>query len=854
MKKHFINLPALAQKLLAFLLPYQDHEHLIGYYEEGYTEINDRKGKSRAFIWLCQQIFRSFPSFIKLKLTGEIIMIRNYFVTAFRNIFRHRGYSLINIAGLAIGLACCMLISLWIKHEWSYDRFHENKENIYRIVVSWPRGNETDWTWRTPPPLAASLKDDMIEIENSSRFYTADSILVEGKTNRFKETIGFADPALFSIFTLPLEQGDYSGLLSDPRSIVISKSTAQKFFGQEDPVGKSMIVNDDLIFRVSAVMEDIPKNSVLDCPIIIPFSHLENITNAGNEEDWGDFGYNTFVLLNKNVAPVQVNLKLKDYLDVKWENPDNDTLLTLQPLTRIHLYALGGGGPIVYIWIFSIVALFILLVACINFMNISTARSATRAGEIGIRKVIGAKRKGIIQQFLFESLFLSIIAFIFALMVVGLTMHTMFDLVEIPSGSRLLNIGIIPLFMLITIVTGILSGIYPAFFLSSFSPGQVLKGKLRSGSFLFRKVLVVFQFSISVFLLIGLLLVSRQMNYLHEKPLGFSKEQIVYISLNDELVQKYEPFQQKLMHNSGVLHVSAVSNYLGRGPKWSTSGIKWEGKDPNDGYILSMIYADYGLADTFHLELASGRFFSREYEADKNNFVLNESAVQGMNVENPLNMEMSIAGQQGRIIGILKDFHFSPLHNKVQPLVVIMQPVYYRYAAVKIRSEEIPKTIGYIEKIFNEFSPKYPFEFNFLDEILDLSYKTEQRSQNLLKYFVLLAVFISCMGLFGLASFMAEKRTKEIGIRKVLGASEIGIFVLISRSFVTWVLISNCIAWPLAYFTMNKWLQNFAYRAPVSLWCFIFAGLISLGIALITVSWQSLRVAHRDPTHALKYE
>lgn len=853
MEKHFISLPTVAQKLLDLLLPLKDHEHLMGYYEDGYIEIKDKKGKSRAFIWLWQQIFRSFPYFIRFKLTGEIIMIRNYFITAFRNIFRHKGYSLINIAGLAIGLACCMLIFLWIKHEWSYDRFHENKENIYRIVVSWPRGNETGRTWRTPPPLAASLQDDLAEVEAASRFYTVSDLLVEREDNHFKETIGFADPALFSIFTLPMEQGDQTSLLSDPQSIVISESIAKKFFGQEDPLGKSMVVNDDLIFHISAVIEDIPKNSILDCLIFIPFSHLENITNMGNEKDWGDFGYNTFVLLGKYVDPSLINLKLKDYLDFKWDNPDNDTKLALQPLTSIHLYALGGGGPIVYIWIFSIIAVFILLIACINFMNLATARSATRAKEIGIRKVIGAERERIIQQFLSESLILSFIAFIFALLLVSLSMRTMLDLVEVSSGGRLLNISIIPLFMLITIVTGFLAGIYPAFFLSAFRPAQVLKGKQRSGSPLFRKVLVVFQFCISVFLIIGLLLVSRQMNYLHKKPLGFSKEQIVYISLNGELVQKFEPFRQELIHNSDVLHVSAVSNYLGQGPKWSTSGIKWEGKDSNDGYSLSMIYADYGLVNTFQLELVAGRFFSREYEADKNNFVLNETAVQGMDVENPLNMEMSISSQQGRIIGILKDFHFSPLHNKVQPLVLIMQPVYYRYAAIKIRSEEIPETIGYIEKIYKEFSPKYPFEFNFLDEILDLSYRAELRSQILLKYFVLLAVFISCMGLFGLASFMAEKRTKEIGIRKVLGASETGIFVLISRSFVIWVLISNLIAWPLAYFAMNRWLQNFAYRAPVSLWCFIIAGIISLGIAVITVSWQSLRVARRDPAHTLKY-
>ena len=854
MEKNFISLPVLAKKLLDLLLPRQDHEQLMGYYEAGFIEIKNKKGKNRAFIWLWKQILWSFPSLMKLKLTGEIIMIRNYFITAFRNIFRHKGYSLINIAGLAIGLACCMLIFLWIKHEWSYDRFHENKENIYRIVVSWPRGNETGRTWRTPPPLAVSLQNDLVEVEAASRFYTVSDLLVEREDNHFKETIGFADPALFSIFTLPMEQGDQTSLLSDPQSIVISESTARKFFGQEDPVGKSMVVNDNLIFHVSAVIEDIPKNSILDCPIFIPFSHLENITNMGNEKDWGDFGYNTFVLLGKNVDPGLVNLKLKDYLDVKWENPDNDTELALQPLTSIHLYALGGGGPIVYIWIFSIIAVFILLIACINFMNLATARSAARAKEIGIRKVIGAERKRIMQQFLCESLFLSFIALIVALLIVGLSMRTMLDLVDVSSGSRLFNLSILPLFIVITIATGILAGIYPALFLSSFRTVQVLKGKQRSGSPLFRKVLVVFQFSISVFLLIGLFLVSRQMNFLHEKPLGFSKEQIVYISLNETLVRKFEPFRQELLNNSGVLHVSAVSNYLGQGPKWSTSGIKWEGKDPDDGYSLSILYADYGFADTFQLELAAGRFFSREYESDKNNFVVNETAVQGMDVEIPLDMEISISGQHGRIIGVLKDFHFGPLHNEVQPLAVIMQPVYYRYAAVKIRSEDVPVTIGNIEKTFEEFSPKYPFEYTFLDEILDLSYKAEQRSQILLKYFVLLAVFISCMGLFGLASFMAEKRTKEIGIRKVLGASETGIFVLISRSFVIWVLISNLIAWPLAYFAMNRWLQNFAYRAPISLWSFIFAGIISLGITLLTISWQSLRVARRDPAHTLKYE
>jgi putative ABC transport system permease protein len=848
-------LPPVERRLLRWLLPRHDHEHLIGYYETGFREIDGQRGRRVSRRWLWSQILKAVPTLIFLKFRGETIMLKNYLLTALRNITRHKGYSFINIAGLSIGMACCLLIFLWVRHEWSFDRFHENAGTIHRTVISWPQGSDTRWHWRTPPPLAAALKSDFPEIRDASRFYTVDGILVEHNETRFKEKIGFTDRELFSIFTLPLIQGTRDAALSGPQSLVISKAAAQKYFGDEDPLGKAMVINDSLSFQVAAVLEDIPANSLLHCPILIPFVHLEAVIGVGNIEDWGDFGYNTFVQLEESSTKAQVDTKLRDYFDVIWENPDNEMALSLQPLTEIHLHGLGGGGPIVYIWIFSAIAVFILLIACINFMNLATARSATRAREIGVRKVVGADRRKLVFQFLSESILLSLISLIFALNIVALLAKPLARLAQVPDQSRLFDLTIIPVFLGITLLTGLLAGSYPAIFLSSFRPVRVLKGRqLHSGSPLFRKILVVFQFSVSVFLLVGLILISRQIEYVSNTSLGFNQEQVVYVPLNEELLKRYNPFRGELLRNTGISHVAATSNYVGQGPRWSTQSIDWEGKDPQDGYRLSMIYADYDFAGTFELEMAAGRFFSRDFETDDTNFVLNETAARAMGVEDPLGMELNVTGQEGRLIGILKDFNFSPLRDEVRPLVLIMDPQYYRYLAIKIGAQQVPASLAHIERVFKQFAPKYPFEYRFLDEVLGRLYQAEQRSQQLLRYFVLLAGFISCLGLFGLASFMAERRTKEIGIRKVLGASEAGIFVMLSRNFVRWVLVANLIAWPLAYLGVRWWLQNFAYRAPVTWTSFVLAGLISLSVALLTVSWQAVKIARANPARTLKYE
>lgn len=848
-----VSLPPIASAILRMLLPEIDRGYLWNCYEKDYREIYAHQGKKRARNWLLRQIFSALPVLIKMKISGESIMIRNYIITTFRSIARHKGYAFINIAGLAVGMACCLLIFLWVKHEWSYDRYHKNTEDIFRIVCHWPKDEGEGWTWRTPPPLAPGLKEKYPEILQSSRFYWRNGLLVEQGERRFRENIGFTDSSLFRIFTLPLVKGNPDGILDDPKSAVISETTAHKYFGNEDPIGQTLVVDERTSFRVTGVMKDIPSNSMLCYPVIVPFSQLEELAKMGALDDWGDFGYNTFILLQKNAALAAVEDKVRPFLDDVFD--ENVVALELQPITRIHLYTLEGGGPIVYVWIFSAVAVFILIIACINFMNLATARSATRAREIGMRKVVGANRWRIIQQFLSESVLMALVSLIFALILVGLLAQPLARLADLTDGSQLFDPGILPVFLLVALISGLLAGSYPALFLSSFQPASVLKGRQKSGSALFRRILVVFQFTVSIFLLVGMILMSRQIAHIGRQPLGFTKEHVVYVPMNDSLKEKLEPMRQEMLRDPGIHSVAAVSNYMGQGAMWSTGSVEWEGSDTIDEAVsLSMIYVDQELAETFDLKMAAGRFFSKDFETDADNFVLNEAAIKTMGVQSPIGLRLRVANQQGHIIGVVEDFNFRSLHSDISPLVLIMDPTYYRYMAIRIGAADVPGTLESIERVYKMFSPKQPFEYRFLDEILDRSYRAEERSRRLFRYAVLLAVFISCLGLFGLASFMVERRTKEIGVRKVLGASKSGIFLLLARSFLAWVLVANIIAWPAAYYFIKRWLQNFAYQTSITLDVFVIAGFITLGLALLTVSWQSLKITRTDPIHTLRHE
>jgi putative ABC transport system permease protein len=849
MPESTFKLPPLELFCLRALLPGSDFGYLIGFYEQGFQDQLGR-GPLRARSWLWLQILKAAPALIRSKIRGEKIMLWNYLKTALRNILRHKGYSAINIAGLAIGLASCLLIFIWVKYEWSCDRYHANAEDIHQVVIQWPEGERTRWARVTPPPLAAELVNDYPEVRNAVVFKTQERILVEYENRTYSETIGFSEPALFEIFTIPLVAGNPEAALSDPASVVISERTARKYFGTEEPLGKSLTIHNELTLKVSAVMQDIPENSVLHCPILVSFQQHKHW--AEPLMSWGHYAYSTFVHLDEGTDAEGLSEKLYGYMKEKDEV--DDIFLSLQPLTRIHLYALEGGGPILYVYIFTAVAVFILLIACINFMNLATARSATRMREIGVRKVVGADRKKLILQFLGESIFMSLVSFVIAVLLSGLLLKPLRHLAEIPASQPMLQPGILPLFLALAVLTGLMAGCYPALFLSSFRPANILKGKQKSGSPVFRKVLVVFQFTISIILLICMFLVSSQIDYLGSKTLGFSREHIVYFPLNSELEQQYLPLQQELLQAPGVVCLSGTSNYIGKRSKWSSETNDWEGKDPERSLNLYMISVDPSFAETFEIEMAEGRFFSEEFSQDGQNFILNETAIKATGLESPLGKKFQVFDIEGTIIGVVKDFHFRSLHMDVQPLLLTWRPDWHDFMAVKIAAENTPETLAAVETVFKRMSPKFPFEFHFLDDTLDMMYHDELRSRSLFRYFVGLAVFISCLGLLGLASFMVQKRTKEIGVRKVLGASVPGVVMLLTQEYTRWILLANVFAWPAAYLIMKSWLRNFAYRINIGIEVFFIAALVTLGIAVLTVGLQTLKAALADPISALRYE
>lgn len=847
-----IHIPAVAGLLLRILLPSGDYDDLIGYYRIGYQDLCSTRGSKKARIWLWSQILRALPVLMHMKILGEMIMFTNYLKTAVRNFLRHITYSFINVLGLAIGFACCLLIFFWVHHEWSCDRHHVQADNIHQVVIQWLEGDRTRWARVTPPPLAAALKSEFPEIDEAALFTTEDRILVEHGETRFMETIGFASPELFSIFTVPLRKGDPVTALSNPSSMIIDEHTAGKYFGTEDPLGRPLVLNHKYIFQVVGIMRNIPENSVIHCPLLVPFQDIQTLFDRGRMDNWGEYGFRTFVLLRDGSDYEAVSAKLDRYLEEKHE--EENIRLSLQPLTRIHLYALEGGGAILYIYIFIAVASFILFIACVNFINLTTARSAHRVREIGMRKVVGADRRQLILQFLGESVFMALASSILALIMAAVLLAPLRQLAGIPDSRSFPFPVIIPVFLAVAFLTGLLAGAYPAFVLSSFRPAGMLRSRQNTGSPFLRKMLVVFQFAVSISLLICMTLISRQIDYLSRKPLGFEKDHVVYFPLNPELLNQYEPLRHELLAHRNVLNLTGTSNYLGRNPIWSTETLDWEGKDPNLRFNLYMISVDHEFADTFRIEMAEGRFYSREFENDDKNFILNETAIQDMGLASPLGKEFQIHGTRGRIIGIVKDFHFRPLHREVQPLALILQRDWHNFMAIKIDAADVPDTIAHIEQVFKKFSPLYPFEYHFLDQTLDRMYKSESRSRSLFQYFVFLAGFISCLGLFGLASFTVEKRTNEIGVRKVLGASASGIVVLLSREFAYWVLAANLIAWPLAYIVIGKWLENFAYRTAVRVDVFMYSSLVALLIALITVSFQTVKAAVSDPIEALRYE
>ena len=798
-------------------------------------------------------------------------MLINYLKVALRNILRHQTQSFINIFGLALGMTCCFLMLMWVVDELSWDRFHTNASTLYRVEQDQPTPQGAFHVNLTPYPMGPALLAELPEVQNAARVAYPGVLLVRAGEKVFYESnAATVDPSYLEMFSFPLVRGDSKSALDDPSSIVLTEEVARKYFGNDDPLGKTLLVNSKYPFTVTGVLRNLPANTSLQSNILLPFVFEKR--SGANLENWGWNHIVTWVQLHEGQDVAAVNTKIsqlrrRHFLDQLRNRPGapqnpqvSDVRFQLMPLTDLRLYGRFGfgqsTGSIQSVSLFSVLALFILLIACINFMNLSTARSATRAKEVGLRKVAGAKRTSLAWQFYSESILMTVLAAALSLAIVELLLP-LFNAVSGKEFSYaspmrpdfLLAMG------LVALLTAVLSGTYPALLLSAFQPIEVLKGRFLSsgrGSVL-RRVLVVFQFSLSVIMIVGTFTVSRQLNYMREKNPGYDKEHLIYLPLRGDTQQRYASFKERLVNDPLILGVSGTYD-----PPTSMSanggGADWEGKDPNFRPLIGEAAVDYEYVQTMKISMAEGRSFSRHYASDSTTGVLvNEAVAKLMGGGSVVGKRFSFAND-GTIVGVMKDYHYSRVQSAIEPLAVYLAPSKVRYAIVRLQAGNVAGSLARVKAAWGEVNPSYPFEYRFFDEDFARMFESDQRMATLFRYASLFAIIVACLGLFGLASYVAEQRTREIGVRKVLGASVAEIAALLSKEFVKWVLLANIVAWPVAYFLLEKLLQNYAYRTPFLWWLYPLALLVTVGVALLTVSYQSIKAARTNPVNALKYE
>ncbi|WP_128543310.1 ABC transporter permease [Larkinella soli] len=811
-------------------------------------------------------------------------MIRNYLKIALRNLLRHPGFSAINIVGLSVGLACCLSIYLFVQDELSYDRFVPGADRIYRLVNARTSEGRQSLTASTPPAYGPTLKADFPEVERMTRVFAfnGNPLVTYGTTKFFENDLLLADSTFFEVFGYPLTRGNPKLALQGANTIVISESLARKFFGSEDPINKQLKLSfgDAIPFRITGIMKDLPSQSHLKVNAVGSFSTLRAFVDPARLANWRWQQFHTYVALTPGFDPARLEAKLPGLL-ARYAKPELDKIglsyqTRLQPLTDIHLrsadleYDNAQKGNIRYVYALIVIAVFALLIACFNFMNLSTARSLTRAREVGLRKAIGAHRGQLIGQFLGESLLLTALAMIIALGLTALILPSFTDWVD---KSLSLSTLFRPRFLLGLVVAvgvvGGLAGIYPAFFLSGFRPVQVLAGHLiRStgkGAVSLRKTLVVLQFTASTVLIIGTAVVFSQLRYIQQKDLGFAKEQAVVLPLRNQAMQEgYEAVKNDLQRHPGIW--AATACYGIPGGLFAGDGIRLPGKDEEIGTNMFIVDADY--IPAMGMKMVAGRSFSRKFGTDlKEGFVLNEAAVAAFGLGTPQQaLGKAILWPQwnpstpadtlkrGRVIGVVKDFNYKSLHQKIEPLVMHIYPSAFSYLVVRVQPGHLPAALEVMKAKWKALAPEWPFEYQIVDEEFARFYRSEQLFGKLFSLFTALSIFIACLGLFGLAAFMAQQRTKEIGVRKVLGASVAGIVLLLSKDFLKLVLIAIVIASPLAWYAMKSWLADFAYRIDIEWWMFVLAGLLAIGIALLTVSIQSIKAALMNPVHSLRSE
>ncbi len=789
-------------------------------------------------------------------------LLRNYWRVALRKIRRHKGYSFINIAGLAIGMACCILILTWIRDELSYDRFHKNFDQICRVVSVDRSGGNIAKTSGSPSLIGPTLVEKYPEFLNFTRVQCGWSgyFLHYGEKNFMTMKLATVDPCFFEIFPYPFIQGNPQTALKDRYSIILTESLTQKCFGDEDPMGKVMQIG-STDFKVTGVIEDIPRNSHLQFDYVFPAINMTEFRSS-KLDSWTYSQFSTYCLVKKNTNLEALSERISGI--VKEHLPKSKKELFLQPLSAIHLHSKDinswevvypNAGNITYVYIFGLIAVCILFVACINFMNLATARSSTRAREVGMRKVSGARRVDLIKQFIGESIILSVLSLGFGILIVELLLPAFNRL----SGKQLFlqyteSILLWITLLGIAIFTGLAAGSYPALFLSAFEPSKVLKASAhlasRRGGYL-RKVLVVSQFVFTILLIIGTLVIYSQLHFIQNKDLGYDTENIFTVASYGQFGRNYEAAKNELLQNPNIL---SICKAFPPSPGFrGTENVDWEGKDPTTEFMIFSDIGDYDFLKTFGIEMAEGRFYSREFPTDRDNFVVNETAIKKMGLDSPIGKRFTYGGKTGIIIGVVKDYHGGSLHNAILPKVISLSDRGF-FVCVKFRPGNVSDMLAFLKEKWEKFVPGHPFRYDFLDESIAAAYEGERKIGKIFQYFTGLAILIACLGLFGLASFTAEQRTKEIGIRKILGAKVSGIVLLLTKEFAKWILVANLLAWPVAFILAKKWLQGFAYRMRLSWEIFVVSAVLALAVATITVCYQAIKAAITNPVESLRYE
>ncbi len=857
--------PKIARCILSRISRYAYRDNISGDFEELYNEIYRESGLVSAYIWCLKHIVRSFPVFIITSFRRSTAMLSNYFKIAFRNVKRNKAFSFINITGLSVGMTCSILIILYINYELSFDKYHKKADDIYRVVLTWTgeKGRGGELYNVMPGIFQSAVTREIPEVLLATRAKTHE-VIINHSGNLFKETgIRYVDPDFLEIFSFPLISGNAETALNEPYSLILTEDMAKKYFSDGDPLGKVLNI-DKNDYKITGIIKNVPENSHFTFDFLASFTTMFNIyPDPAFIHKWdSSLSWNMYILASMNT----IKEEIENNINRTFDEQTQDYEFRLQPLTDIHMYSkvkyddYSNISDIRYVYMLTSIAVLIILIACFNYISLSTARSIKRAREVGIRKVSGAHRFNLIRQYIIESVIMAIFAFTISIFLTYFLLDFFNDLTSRNLEFKSIFRGnmIYGLFGII-ILSGFISGSYPALFLSSFKPVNVIRGIMKSGSnrnSLIRSSIVVFQFMISTILIISSLIVFDQLDFIRNRDLGFKKDYIICGNVQGIMKDRFRLFKEAIVENPGIKEVYGLG-VLPNGMHWN-SFPNWEGKESDDKVYFALGMVEYNFIDFFKIEIMEGRNFSQEFVSDlKEAWILNETAVNAIGLEEPIGKKFGLSQNEpsGKIIAIIKDFNFSSVHKNVEPLALCLKRRdWFNSYAIKLNSENSANTINYLKEKFEEFAPDYPFDYFFLDESLDSMYRAEQKLGEIFNIFTFIAVFISCLGLFGLISYTSEQKTKEVGIRKVLGSSVGQIIYILSKELILWIIYAIAIAFPIAYFSMSAWLNNFAYRISIGFIPFVIASGLTLIIAILTISIQITKTALSNTVDTLRFE